>query len=49
MRGKERRKDIDAEQCILRDDELDLVSGGKTKLTEVVIVHKIDKASPVLL
>jgi type VI protein secretion system component Hcp len=36
----------DAATRILRDDELESVSGGKVKLGDIVIVRDIDKASP---
>jgi hypothetical protein len=37
---------LDADRRVLRDDELESVSGGKAKLSEIVVVRDIDKASP---
>jgi type VI protein secretion system component Hcp len=39
----------DTETRVLRDDELDSVSGGKVKHREIVVVKELDKASPVLI
>jgi type VI protein secretion system component Hcp len=38
----------DADTRVLRDDELDCVSGGRAKHGEIVVVKELDKASPVL-
>jgi hypothetical protein len=40
---------LDADIRAVRDDELESVSGGKSEPGDLVFVHKIDKASPVLL
>ena len=49
--AREREREIEPapDTRVLRDEELDSVSGGKRELRELVVVHKIDKASPVLL
>ena len=50
MREKESaRFNPDPDTRVLRDEDLDSVNGGKSELRELVVVHKIDKASPVLL
>jgi len=52
MREKERTKsspDPEPDTRVLSDDELDSVSGGKVEPKDFVFVHKVDKASPVLL
>jgi len=50
MREKESgRSNPDPDTRVLRDEELESVSGGKGELSELVVVHKVDKASPVLL
>jgi type VI protein secretion system component Hcp len=38
----------DADTRILRDDELDSVSGGRVQHGEIVVVKELDKTSPVL-
>jgi bacteriocin-like protein len=37
------------EARVLSDDELDSVSGGKVQPKDFDFVHKVDKASPVLI
>jgi len=51
MREKEsERLNPDPDTRVLRDEELEAVSGGKkVEHQELVVVHKVDKASPVLL
>jgi hypothetical protein len=50
MRQKESaRLNLDPDPRVLRDDDLDSVSGCKVVPRDFVFVHKIDKASPVLL
>jgi hypothetical protein len=40
--------DRNTDTRVLRDDELDSVSGGKAKHSEIVVVKELDKASPIL-
>jgi type VI protein secretion system component Hcp len=42
------RFDLDPDARVLREDDLDCVSGGKVEHQDFVFVHKLDKASPVL-
>jgi type VI protein secretion system component Hcp len=37
------------ETRVLRDDELETVSGGHASFNDFALTHHIDKASPVLL
>jgi type VI protein secretion system component Hcp len=39
---------LDPDTRVLRDDELECVTGGKVEHSDFVFVHKIDKASPIL-
>jgi type VI protein secretion system component Hcp len=39
---------LDAETRVLRDDELDAVSGGKVSLSDIVITKPVDVSTPKL-
>jgi type VI protein secretion system component Hcp len=40
---------LDPDTCVLREDELQAVSGGRASFQDLHFVHVLDKASPVLM